>query len=130
MGSINLPDLDIKEEQHQRDVVEWFYWQYPQFAGLLAAFNNSEYVSDPKKRKMVGAKRRAIGVVAGMPDLILLLPRAPYHAYFIEMKTLKGKLSDKQKSQHIILKKAGYKVDTAYGFEHASLLIKDYIAAP
>lgn len=126
MGKIPL-DLDVSEHQHQACVVRWFNMQYPQFEGLLAAFNNSEYVADPAKKKMVGAKRKALGVVKGMPDLVLFVARGQYHGLFIEMKKLDGKLRAEQKKQHARLIAQNFKVHTAYGWDDARNCIAEYL---
>ena len=38
------------------------------------------------------------GVLAGVADLVLLVPNAKYHALLIEMKTPKGRQSDSQRA--------------------------------
>ena len=65
--------------------------RYPVLA-LLFSVPNGGY------RNAVTAKiLQAEGVRAGVPDLILPVPRSPYCGLAIEMKSARGRLSDSQK---------------------------------
>lgn len=121
----------MSEKQHQKALIKWFNLQYPAYAGLLAAFNNSEYVKDRRKAKMVGAERRRMGVVAGMPDLVLLVPRICFNRFvpvlFVEMKDTAGRLQKNQIEQHELLKTQGHHVVTSYGWDDAKNIIVRYM---
>ena len=47
---------------------------------------------------ITGARLKEEGVLAGVADLVLLVPNAKYHALLIEMKTPKGRQSDSQRA--------------------------------
>lgn len=72
-----------------------------------------------------GAAFKRIGVVAGIPDLVFLMPGGV--TVFVEVKTLKGKLSDVQKVIHARLIENGFEVYVAQGGQHG-LDIIDKIA--
>ena len=73
----------------------WFDLQYPQYRLLLHHSPNEGLLVN---RKADGAKRKAMGVRAGFPDFILLLPNEEYAYLAIELKTEKGVQSKEQKT--------------------------------
>lgn len=84
-----------------------------------------------------GAQAKAEGVVAGIPDTFLPLPRyspsSNYHGLYIENKLPKyrnradGGLSGDQQDCIRDLRHAGYAVKVAYGWEDAARTLQDYI---
>lgn len=83
------------DEEHciQAACVRWFRLKYPHlFARLFAVPNGG------RRDGVTGARLKAEGVLAGVADLILLVPNAGYHALLIEMKAPKGRQSDSQRA--------------------------------
>jgi hypothetical protein len=78
------------DEEHniQTQCVEWFNTEFPNLKGRLFAVPNGG-----RRDKRTAAKLKAEGVVAGVSDLILLLPNKSYGALLIELKTPKGRQS-------------------------------------
>ena len=83
--------MKFKETNLQIRCVKWFYYQYPHLRMLLFHPRN-ENVSG----RVQGAIAKAEGVVAGVADLILLLPSESYNCLAIELKTEKGRQSASQ----------------------------------
>ncbi len=69
-----------------------------------------------KRSQVTGAILRAMGVRRGMPDLLFLQDGK---AYFLELKTRKGRLSPDQVAVHAALRDAGALVATAHGLDAA-----------
>lgn len=83
------------DEEHRIQVacVRYFRLKYPHlFARLFAVPNGS------RRDGVTGARLKEEGVLAGVADLILLVPNSDYHALLIEMKTPKGRQSESQKA--------------------------------
>ncbi len=57
----------------------------------------------------------------GVPDRIVIIQGI---VWFVEVKTMDGKLSEVQKREHIRLKEAGARVVTVYGREGVEELIE------
>lgn len=57
-----------------------------------------------KRRKGAAGRLKAMGMKAGVPDICIIYRG---RAFFIELKTLKGRLSEAQKAMHIRLTVAG-----------------------
>lgn len=68
------------------------------------------------RSKVEAARFKAEGVVAGVPDLILI--RGGY-VYALELKTQQGRLSPAQKTMHARLIEAGAMVATAHDVDEA-----------
>ena len=68
---------------------------------------------DNKLGAKQGALRKARGVVAGVPDMILIRKRDGA-THWIELKAGVGKLSEKQRQFHKQLTNAGQQVATCY----------------
>lgn len=72
-------------------------------------------------------KLKQMGVVAGVPDLHLPVPKGIYHGLYIEMKYGDGRL---EKSQREFLSSAagyGYYAVCCYGAEEAISIIREYL---
>jgi hypothetical protein len=65
----------------------------------------------------VGAMLKAEGLLPGSPDLIFALEKAK--VLWLEMKKLKGRLSDEQIGLHHKLRQLGHTVEVAYSIDQA-----------
>lgn len=95
------------DEEHriQCSCVRWFNLKHRKLKGRLFAVPNGG-----KRDALTGAKLKAEGVVAGVADLILLVPNRFYGALLVEMKTLTGRQSKSQKDwEQIITSERDYK---------------------
>lgn len=91
-SSMRKPPSD-EEHRIQVSCVRWFRMSHPQLAPRLFAVPNGG-----RRDGITGARLKEDGVLAGVADLILLVPNAKYHALLIEMKTPKGRQSDSQRA--------------------------------
>lgn len=82
----------------------WFDCQYPQYRLLLHHSPNEGLLM---KHDRDGAKRKAMGMRAGFPDFIFLLPNRFYPYLALELKSEKGRQSDHQKEYQLAVEKAG-----------------------
>lgn len=83
----------------QKECFVWFWNTYPQFRRLLFHVENEATVTGYetlKQRKIRGARRKMMGVVEGVSDLIGLIPNGRYHGFCVEFKTATGRQSDAQ----------------------------------
>ena len=92
------------ESNLQKGCVKWFRYQYPKLKDLLFAVPNGG-----ARSAITGAILKAEGVLAGVADLLLLVPNKKYHGLCIEMKTAKGKQSPAQKQWEKAVTLQGYK---------------------
>ncbi len=99
------PRKPPSEEEHhtQCQCVQWFRYQFPQFALNLFAIPNGG-----KRSKTTGGKLKAEGALAGVLDLMLLVPIKDCNGLIIETKTEKGKLTKKQKEWAAHISQFGY----------------------
>jgi hypothetical protein len=70
-----------------------------------------------------------MGVVAGIPDLCLAIPRNGFAALYLEMKTGTGALSPDQIKEHGRLQDAGNKVVVCRSLEEFKCAVMDYLKA-
>ncbi len=77
---------------------------------------------------VVGAKMKAEGVRAGVPDLMLAVPRGGYHGLFIELKRQRGgRVSNTQQTIMDGLRAHGYRCEVCKGWIAARAVIEDYL---
>ena len=117
--------LKRKTVRHDEDalqvaVMTWWAHQYPEFAGLLFAVPNGG-----QRNAREGARLKLGGVVSGVSDLILLVPRP--HILLLELKVKGGKLSDAQKSWLAKAAGQGHTTAVAYDFHAAKAAIVNHI---
>lgn len=80
------------ESQLQHSCLQWFRIQYPSLFLMLFAVPNGG-----KRDAKTGALMKYEGVLRGVADLILLIPKKGFASLCIEMKTPKGAQSDFQR---------------------------------
>lgn len=121
------------ESSLQISCVSWFRLQYPKYANLLFAIPNGG------KRSVITAtilKRE--GALAGVADLMLAVPKSykgnseydflyTFCGLFIEMKYLKGKQSDSQKSFQKSVEEQGYRYEVICDFDSFKSIIEEYL---
>lgn len=113
-----------KESDLQIACVKWFQYQYSHLDGLLF------HVPNGRKRDARDAmwlKRE--GVVSGVSDLLLLVPRGGYHGLCIELKTKDGKQSDLQKKWQGQVENVGYKYIVVRSLEQFVAEVTLYLSA-
>lgn len=112
------------EDTEQAAVISWAQWQqgrYPELKMLYHCPNGGS------RNKIEAAKLKQMGVVAGVPDLHLPVPRGSYHGLYIELKYGGGRL---EKTQREFLQSAagyGYYAVCCYGAETAIRTIQEYL---
>lgn len=113
------------ESAHQAQVVEWSRWayktgKYPMLNMLHCSLNGVK-LSGTQARIAKGQ-----GMLSGVPDLFLPVPKNGYHGLFIEMKSEKGRVTE---NQHWFLTNAeslGYKIAVCYSAKEAISAIQAY----
>lgn len=123
------------ESYTQQACVTWFNAQYPSLAGMLFAVPND----GKRTMKMIrtstgykticvgGSRKKAEGLVAGVSDLILLVPRGGFGSLCIEVKTEKGRQSPEQKEWQRKAEMAGNKYIICRDVETFMQEVKNYL---
>jgi hypothetical protein len=105
-NNVEYDNSNHSEDKIQSDCFMWLWNNYPKTRGLLYHIRNGGSVASARE----GAKFKAMGVVRGIPDLHMPIPCTSegtfYASLYIEMKTVKGKLSKEQIEIHEKLKSA------------------------
>lgn len=92
------------EDNLQMQCVAWFNHAHKDIRNLLHHSPNEGLLPHGARD---GAKRKAMGVRAGFPDLVLLVPRGNYPYLCIELKTAKGRQSESQRGYQKAVEQAG-----------------------
>lgn len=74
-----------------------------------------------------GRNMKEEGMKAGVPDIMLPVPRAHYHGLFIELKVGNNDLSAVQEQWLLALSSQGYMADVCYGFDAAINMLTNYL---
>lgn len=112
-----------EESNLQQACVRWFRMQYPKLAPLLFAVPNGG-----ARDVRTGRILKAEGVVAGVADLLLLVPSKEYHGLCVEMKTGTGKQSESQKAWGQAVRAQGYGYVVCRSVECFVGLMKGYLS--
>lgn len=112
------------EGKIQAESFTWFWNEYPQYRRLLFHIENENSRSD--SNAIQGAMRKAMGVVAGVSDLILLVPTNKHHGLCIEMKDKDGQQRKEQKEWQYLVEAQGYRYEICRSKEQFQEIIKDY----
>lgn len=109
-------DIPWKEDHLQMAVVT-----YLRRANVAFAADQNE----GRRSLRDGARRKAMGMTAGEPDLRIYLPRG--RTLFVELKRKSGRLSPAQEWRQEQLRQLGHRVETVYAstpFEAASKVME------
>lgn len=121
-SSVRKPPSD-EEHRIQVSCVRWFRMKYPHLSPRLFAVPNGG-----RRDGITGARLKEEGVLAGVADLILLVPNADYHALLIEMKTPKGRQSDSQRAwQRAVAGNDDYLYVVVRSLEEFIKVIEEYL---
>ena len=120
----------MRNEEHdlQCACVNWFAYAHPELKGLLFAVPNGG-----ARSKATAGRLKAEGVVAGVADLILLVPHIAegcqymWHALCIEMKTKRGYQSPEQKAWQSLVEQYGYKYAVCRSLDEFIKIIENYL---
>lgn len=114
--------MKMNEHQEQVAVINWFRLQHRQYASYLFAIPNGGV-----RNIGTAVKLKKEGVLAGVPDLFLMIPMNGYHGLWIEMKVKGGRVSDSQKEFIGAATLMGYPAVVCYGFDEAKNAINNYL---
>ena len=113
------------ESAQQAQVVEWSRWAYK--TGKYPMLNMLHCSLNGVKLSGTQAKiAKGQGMLSGVPDLFLPVPKNGFHGLFIEMKSEKGRVTE---NQHWFLTNAdsvGYKTVVCYSAKEAISAIQAY----
>jgi len=103
--------------------------QKPELGLLFSIPNAGGYTGGFRANVSRVQKMKREGVKSGVPDLFLPVARGPHHGLFIEMKAgPTARVRPEQADWHLELRKQGYAVRVAYGWEAARSAIENYLA--
>jgi hypothetical protein len=114
----------MSESTHQKAVVDWFRSQYPEYK--IHSIPNGTHIKSHKGRQ----KAKNEGLLKGVSDLFIPVPRGQYHGFYLEMKDTGKTASDVTPEQKGFIEYAnwqGYHGDWAAGSWEAIQKIKAYI---
>lgn len=111
-----------EESRIQGWCVYWFRHQYAHLARLLFAVPNGG-----ARDRVTGAILKKEGVVAGVSDLLLLVPAGQYHGLCIEMKTPKGRQQPTQKEWQEEVEAQGYRYIVCHSVEEFMAEVRAYL---
>jgi len=118
------------ESKLQAACVRWFNIAYPRYKLLLFAVPNGAYLSGDKLQRIKQWNRlKSEGAVAGVSDLILLIPNEQFNGLCIEMKTTAkhSKQSSAQKKFEEAVIAQGYQYKIIRNINSFKNLIENYL---
>jgi hypothetical protein len=116
----------MKQEEHNEQAA-LFRWaalaagRYPELALLFAVPNGG------RRDAVTGARLKAEGVKAGVPDIWLPVARCGYHGLVIELKAEGGRASREQKAWLRALEEQGWLAAVCVGATAAWELLGRYL---
>jgi hypothetical protein len=133
----NMQIRQDSEDKRQADCWQWLWNTYLNTRGLCFHIRNGGSLKGTKQeRQREGNKFKAMGVLAGMPDLCLAIAgkqagtssHGLANALYIEMKTDKGKESPEQLQRHKELRAANNRVEVVRSLTDFQIVIHDYLS--
>lgn len=85
------------------------------------------FANGGKRGPIEGAIFKAMGVRAGSPDLILIIPRGSFHGLALELKSKDGRLTIEQGQMLAIFESCGWQKVIAWSFDEGVRAITNYL---
>lgn len=119
----NLRKSAATEHDLQVACVRLFRYKYSEYNEMMFAVPNGG------KRNAIEAKKlKAEGVVAGIPDLFLAVPKGRWHGMFMELKNGKSNnLTENQKRMIYKLQMFGYRTEVVRSLEDFEKIMEEYL---
>lgn len=114
--------MKSREAYLQSECVRYFRLRYRKFERLLFAVPNGG-----SRNVLEAANLKKQGVVSGVSDLILLIPRKGFSSLCIELKQGRNIQTDLQKKWQEAAEQAGNKYELIYCFDEFQKLIDWYL---
>ena len=119
--------LTGSEDEEQQKIIQWAELMsnaYPDLQMLYHVPNGGS------RNRVEAAKLKRMGVRAGVPDLVLPVPRKGYAGLYIELKVGENRPSKNQKNWLEKLALQGYKAVVCYGGNEETEILEQYIKSP
>ena len=114
------------ESSHQKQLVLWWRMAGPKLAPNIVLHS---IPNGGRRDAVTGARLKAEGAVAGVPDLFLAKAASGRHGLYIELKRARGgAVSKVQRDLFPMLEAAGYGVAVCRGWQEAREAIEAYLA--
>lgn len=114
--------MKTQESDLQIACVQWFRMQYPVYSDVFFAIPNGG-----KRNVITATILKKEGVLAGVADIFLDVPKKGFHGLRIEMKTPKGTQQNTQKAFQAASEKQGYKYIICRSIEQFMDEINNYL---
>lgn len=85
--------------------------------------------NEAKRNPRTASHLKALGMVAGVPDLCIPVARGVYHGLYIEMKAGRNKPTESQMRWLSLLQEQGYAATVCLGADEAIATIGEYMHA-
>lgn len=109
------------EQELQRACIKWLRLQYPD----LLAFHtpNGRNAGSPRMGKLW----KDMGVVAGVPDILIVRRNSYWVGMAVELKSDKGRISESQLAMHEKFLKEGWYMTTIRSLDDFMRAVKEYM---
>lgn len=112
------------EATEQERVINWATFYAKNFPELDLLYH---VPNGGSRNQLEAANLKRQGVKAGVPDLVLPVPRQQFHGLYVEMKWGKNTTTEKQDWWLEQLRQQGYKTAVCWSAEEAMDVIANYM---
>jgi hypothetical protein len=128
---------NLKESDVQAQIIEWAKWVSFEVGGkrvmlknlIFANMNGTQIAGNAQQRARYVNAMKKRGMMNGVSDLTIAVPRGKYHGMYLELKREKrGVVSDDQEKFIANMLAMGYYATVAKGYGPAIKSIADYLS--
>lgn len=109
-----------KEDHLQMQVMSYIRYQYPD----LLAFHTP---NGGNRNALEGSKFKRMGVLPGVPDILIPKPNKQYYGLCIELKIHPNKTTDSQKTVLGKFASSNWQTEVCYDYDTATKIIDNYL---
>lgn len=132
MAIIKTPSPSETKRRHtdeadlQTRCFQWAWHERPETRRLLFTVVNENERRD--SNSISGVRRKNRGVIAGVSDMLMLIPRGSWHGLCIEFKTPIGRQSEAQETWQRLIEMQGYRYVVCRSLDSFQALIDEYLS--
>ena len=113
---------DNPEHKIQVGIIKWLRAVMPK---AYVQHSRNEHGKAGMAGMLAAQRQRSAGVMSGFPDLIVL-PPSDVGPFFLEVKSLTGRVSDVQKQVHTMLRGNGYPVAVVRSVDDVRTFLQEH----
>ena len=109
-----------KEDDLQTSCMQWLQYAHPDVLAFHVPNGGNRSARE-------GAKFKRMGVLAGVPDILIITPKGGFNGFAVELKVKGGKVSELQNKCLKRFEACNFKILVCWSFDEFEFEVNEYL---